>query len=281
MSFTGQLGTADARGANIVPGLAGGVSPPPPPAVTPQAQSPTYLPPVMPILSERFARLSNGTKLTILFPRVTDVGADAAATQTDAYFRPYAHGPRTDGPFDRQRLPHYLNFPVLQANPEPDPAVQIYPPFYPAISLTSPVVRYPFAPRPTNFSGNPAYVTPPPPPDVPPPPPPPESGILGPARNQVPSIPRAPAAEDPRVRPHIDKVATLLNDLLRLGYIQQTGRDEYAIIGGGFALPRAPTVTDDRTVGAVVGATFVNTTNDDVYVCVRNSVGSAVWKLIG
>lgn len=123
---------------------------------------------------------------------------------------------------------------------------------------------------------------PPVPPGVsPPPPPPPQTGVLGPARSEVlPWIPRAPKAADERVRPHIDKVTVLLNSLIRGGFIRIVGQSEYAIVGGGFALPRAPAATDDVTVGAVVGGTFVDTTTNDVYVCVVNDVNSAVWRKV-
>lgn len=280
MGFTGLVGTADSRAGNLIPAFAGSLSPPPPPPVLPAASFPTFVAPVMPIRHVRFATLTSGPKLTLTFPREAPTGADAAASQVDSSFKPYAHGPRTDGPF-RQRLPRYKAFESYQNNPLPDPAVEIYAPFYPAINVFSPVSKFPFAPHFRPPAANPGGQLPPPPPELPPPPPPPESGVIGPSRQQVPSIPRAPAAEDQRVRPHIDKVAKLLNDLLRNGNIALDENGDFKIVGGGFALYRAPTVSDDRTVGAVLNSTFIDLRTNDVYICVNNSVGSAVWKLIG
>lgn len=280
MGFSSIPGSEDTQAGQIIPGFVGVASPPPPPPPPdPACQSPTYREPVMPIRQVRFAMISAELKLALQFPRIAPVGADESVTQVNSYFVPYAHGPRTDGPF-AARLPIFTVPDVYQANPEPAPPDNVYPPFVPAITITDMRSPFPFRPVFTPPAANPPALVSPPPPLVPPPPPPPELGVLGPSRQEVPSIPRAPAAEDPRVRPHIDKVATLLNDLLRRGYIRQVGRDDFEIVGGGFGLSRDPVATDDKTVGAVVGCNFVNITTQDVFVCVNNSVGSAVWKKV-
>lgn len=102
---------------------------------------------------------------------------------------------------------------------------------------------------------------------------------VGPARSGIFTISRAPDADDWRVRSHIDKVTTLLNSLLRQGYISVEGGD-FKINTGAFARARLPTVTDDRSVGAVVGSLFINTITDSVYICTSNTIGAAVWKFV-
>lgn len=209
-------------------------------------------------------------------PAAQDVAAGAAR---EAYPVPFNPGPRRDGPFARlPRLVEHRSYDLEVVPPDPP---QVYPPRVPAITLGSRLSPFPFAPvfvPPVSPDSGP-YLDPnvPPPP---PPPPPPGAGTFGPARNRVPLVPRAPEAEDQRVRPHIDKVAYIFNALLRLGYIRAVG-DDFEIVGGGVDLPRAPAATDDASVGAVVGQTFVNRLDNSVYVCVNNSVGSAVWVRVG
>jgi hypothetical protein len=114
----------------------------------------------------------------------------------------------------------------------------------------------------------------------PPPPPPPPVGTIGVGRRFVPQIPRAAQVTDDRVRPHIDSVVTLLNSLLRMGYIRQTDHGEFAISAGAFQLPRDPTVTDDETVGAQVGSLYINTATNSVWINTGNGRNAATWLKI-
>ena len=50
---------------------------------------------------------------------------------------------------------------------------------------------------------------------------------------------------------------------------------------GSFANAVAPAVTDDITLGYVVGSIWIDTTNDDAYTCLDNTDGAAVWSSSG
>lgn len=284
-SFTGQIGIVLSRGANVVPGYYSVQSPPPPPVVV-NTDGPAFVPaaPMRTLFAFSFAPSLSRRPFVATLPNDAPPNqAVAAAANREAYPIPFPAGPLRSGPFSRlPKIVGVTDHTDFPASPPPPPPIgaQVYPPFYGQFDLAAkndlfrfaPVPALPVSPDAGGFDN----------PTVPPPPPPFPSGpLIGPQRTDVPSIPRAPLANDDRARPHMDKVATLLNDLLRKGYIRQIGRDEYAISGGAFSFPRAPTVYDDNTVGAFVGATYVDTTTYDIYMCVNSSTGSAVWKLIG
>jgi len=54
---------------------------------------------------------------------------------------------------------------------------------------------------------------------------------------------------------------------------------EFAVLDN-FSATAAPLVTDDEASGYSIGSKWYDSTNDDLYECVDNTVGSAIWKLI-
>lgn len=44
---------------------------------------------------------------------------------------------------------------------------------------------------------------------------------------------------------------------------------------------RAPTASDDSGQGHCIGATWIDVTTEREYRCVGNSLGAAVWRLVG
>lgn len=259
--------------------------PPPPPPATAVALGPMHplrLAQSLPVPVGR--PVGAGVRLFLAPADLHSASVAAAATQTPYSFTLTmprgvpVRGPWNATPFITARVEHGHDDRTVT----PDPPRQVEPGNFPANSIV---------PGPWNAFGklfrvsrvglfNQSNPVPPPPPGSPPPPPPPGTGSLGPARSQTPSIPRAPQAQDPRVRPHIDKVASLINSLMRRGYIRMGEDGEWEVIGGGFVLPRPPAATDDRTVGAIVGCTYYDSLNDELYVCKNNSIGSAVWKKV-
>lgn len=221
-------------------------------------------------------------KLQIAYPDVHPAGQAAAVVAGQQIIMPpfprdaIVRGPWQRTPFRIEGRNEYILASVAGIVPT---TPQVYPPPFPA---GAPVLG------PWNLFGRhvlgaaPGATTAPVPPPVgpPPPPPPPQTGAIGGERSQVPRVPVDLNMPMGRLRSHTQKVAGLLNSLLRQGYIKLTDTDEYAVVGGGFALQRAPVASDDASKGAVVGGTFVDTLHNDVYICTNNSVGSAIWRKI-
>lgn len=286
-TFTGQLGTANSFPANVELGGGSGSSPLPPPVPT---DPNPHLPPqsargldggLAGIFTCPPYSLGTGPgQNPVIFvglPNVEPPGQRVAASNAreprlPAFAPDFLPGPWQKYPFVTF-VPPKLDWVTAAVTPPQQPQ-----PVAPSMQTVTPGPWNSFrswhVEAASSVAGNPPV---PPPPGVPPPPPP-GSVPLGPPRTGVPNVPRAPNTTDDRVRPHIDKVASILNSLLRAGYIVQTSAGSFQVVGGGFSQPRAPLATDDASVGVVVGATFVNTLDNSVYVCVNNAVGSAVWR---
>lgn len=289
MAQTGVLGTSDSYLANFVLGVVASAASPPPPPVSPPGSTDgfPFVPPGgrlgLPI-GYSFAPVSalpSTLKLRLKYPENASPGAaSAAASAAQVYMPPFPRtaiirGPWQDSPF----RPEGKNVHVTVPAP-PDP--QVLPiPFPSGAPVRGPWNLFGRGFVPGGFGPPGGTVAPVPPPvGPPPPPPPPQAGVIGGARVNVPKIPVDIDLPQGRMRAHTQKVAGLLNSLLRQGYIRLVGQDDYAIVGGAFALPRAPVASDDMTKGAVVGGTYVDTLNNDVYICTNNSVGSAIWRKI-
>lgn len=279
MATTGQIGTSDSQPGNIQPGAADASPPPPPP------------PPATPagILVATVARNfpvphpTNRMRPTLYYMPLPLTGPPGAVEQafdnTQIQCRPPQRNPAA-GPWNPQFSPMFKELvTVTLAGVPPFSPPTVPPEIYPAFPT-----RATPAPGPWNsFGGSRIFppLTPvpaPPPPGVPPVPPP--GTAFGPPRQSETRVMRVPESLDDRIRPHFDKVAGIFNSLFRQGYIVQTSSGEFAIMGGGRSLPRAPAPDDDIRVGAVVGQVFVNTLDGTIYVCVDNSDGSAVWRQI-
>lgn len=257
-----------------------GTSPPPPPppvgALIPPAVLPLSLPWKHPTTKMR--------PIPVLTQPPVFVAPAGAVVQAFDNTQVQVPGPRNSpvpGPWRthgfvpvRQEFVTVSQAGTVPFSPPPVPP-EVQPPFPTNLTIV---------PGPWNRFGRGVPPAPLPPQPVPPvpgvPPPPPPGTNFGPPRKSDTRVPRVPDVTDARLRPHIDKVAGVLNSLLMHGYITATPDGEYVIVGGGRSLPRAPAATDDVTLGAVVGQTFVNTLDNSVYVCVNNSRGSAVWVLV-
>ena len=64
------------------------------------------------------------------------------------------------------------------------------------------------------------------------------------------------------------------------GAMVRTGASTYGIIQHNLSATTAPGVGDDSGDGYAVGSDWIDTTNDEAYVCVDASVGAAVWRQI-
>lgn len=272
MSFTGVLGTSESMLGNIVLGIGASSPPPPPPPTDAQVKPPAHNPMHAGGPFGGFSPAGMTLRLVVplwAFPRA-DLLAQAAE---DSQVRlPVNAPPPVMGPW--QRLP-FAPAKTTWLTVSPDGIPTVPPPPEPPhhMHIVS-AVKGPW----NRFGLGGTYPTVSPP-TVPPPPPATGTHPFGPARREVMAVPRVPRTTDDRLRQHIDKVADILTSLLRRGFIRLVGDGQFD--AGGMALPRAPAATDDSTVGAYVSMTFVDTTTNAVYVCVNNSVGSAVWVQVG
>lgn len=94
-----------------------------------------------------------------------------------------------------------------------------------------------------------------------------------------PFLARVPNLDDVRrLGRATDLLAVLINSMFAQGFLQLESADSYRMISGGFAVPRPPMVTDDASIGATIGCSWVDTSAKAAYICVDNSLGSAVWR---
>lgn len=95
---------------------------------------------------------------------------------------------------------------------------------------------------------------------------------------KLPFLPRVPDASDTRrAARQTEILSAAWNSLLRAGYIRPDGLD-YSIRSGAFEATRAPRQEDDESIRAQVGMAWVNTSTKEIWFCVSNSPGAAVWK---
>jgi hypothetical protein len=110
-------------------------------------------------------------------------------------------------------------------------------------------------------------------PPVPPAPPTPGKG------RAKPFIERWPDVSDPRRLGRItDKISNMLNSLAGQALIQQQGPAKFILRASAIQLARAPTAADDVTTGATVGTVWINTVTQQLWICVANAQGAAVWR---
>jgi len=65
------------------------------------------------------------------------------------------------------------------------------------------------------------------------------------------------------------------------GYVHQASAGAaLTILKHNLAAGAAPTVNDDTTAGYAIGSLWIDTTNDNAYVCMDASAGAAVWEQI-
>lgn len=77
-----------------------------------------------------------------------------------------------------------------------------------------------------------------------------------------------------------EKQMNLLNSLIRQGVLAQSSAEDWLLRPGGFSAARGPLASDDDTDGVQVGSTWVDTSAGEVYVCVDNTSGAAIWKKV-
>ncbi len=90
-------------------------------------------------------------------------------------------------------------------------------------------------------------------------------------------IASVPDETDRRASYFTQRVAGLLNSLLRSGYIIKVGLNDYQVLSGALTAPRPPTNNDDVTQGAVAGCFWIDTIALVPYVCVSATISFAVW----
>lgn len=141
--------------------------------------------------------------------------------------------------------------------------------FYPSLPELPDLLPHPWQVMPSLLAGVdlviPAVVVDPP--TVGPP------GVTPPLIERVPDLPE-------RQRRHVERVADLLNSLLRQGLIAQVRRDdgyEYTIHTGRYEMTRSPGADDGAEVGAKPGSLWVNTADNTVWVNVDETQGAAIW----
>ena len=61
------------------------------------------------------------------------------------------------------------------------------------------------------------------------------------------------------------------------GFIRKTGAGTYTAHKSSLAAAAAPGVNDDTAAGYSVGSVWIDTTNDNTYICVDSTNGAAVW----
>lgn len=94
-------------------------------------------------------------------------------------------------------------------------------------------------------------------------------------------FPRVPDNADMRRLTRLtDMLSLSLNAVVGLGQLQNAGTTRCRIVSGGFEAARPPTVDDDSRIGATPGCSWVDKTAGQVYMNVRNDIGSAVWQQI-
>lgn len=75
-----------------------------------------------------------------------------------------------------------------------------------------------------------------------------------------------------------EAISNMINSLAGSGMIAQTGPATFVVRTGSWLETRAPTVSDDVTTGVSVGNPWVNTATNQLYICVSNAQGAAVWR---
>lgn len=84
--------------------------------------------------------------------------------------------------------------------------------------------------------------------------------------------------EDRRLARFTEKVSLLVNNLLGVGFLKSSADLGFVITGGGMQSTHSPGPNDDSSVGVVVGCTWINTTTQQVWICLDNTLGAAVWR---
>ena len=83
---------------------------------------------------------------------------------------------------------------------------------------------------------------------------------------------------DERIRRHTDEVSDIFNSLMVKGQVVQISPKEWTLVPATYQAPNAPGPNDDFSMGFTVGMQWVDTTGQQAYICINNSIGSAVWK---
>ena len=134
--------------------------------------------------------------------------------------------------------------------------------------------RINWLPQPTNRTGQVAH------PPFPTPTPTP-SPLTGQSAGE-PVVARVPRDDDgTRLKRLADRASDVFNSLGTRGQLLQTNPHTWVMHPRTFEETRAPGANDDRTFGAWPGDTWINTTTNLVYICVRSTTGAAVWVQIG
>lgn len=83
-----------------------------------------------------------------------------------------------------------------------------------------------------------------------------------------------------RQRRHSEEVQVILNSLLDQGYVRLADQNplRFVVVSGGLQGAGPPTSDTDKSQGAIVGCTYVDTTAGRVYFCVSADLNSAIWR---
>jgi PKD repeat protein len=117
---------------------------------------------------------------------------------------------------------------------------------------------------------------------IPKPPEPPAPSAPTVAVGIAPLVPAGAKASDGARQERVNRVLASIHDgMEREQQKPRDGENSFYLLGTGFDSAAAPTVSDDETIGASVGATWVHTDSDGVvtlYICFAATVGAADWR---
>lgn len=83
-----------------------------------------------------------------------------------------------------------------------------------------------------------------------------------------------------RLRRESRLVSLILNALTRMKSLFRSGPDTYGVRTAGFHEARPPTVTDDSSIGARPGVTWIDTHAGVGYLCYGADIGAADWRVV-
>jgi hypothetical protein len=80
---------------------------------------------------------------------------------------------------------------------------------------------------------------------------------------------------------HTDIITSIINALFGRNELKQVAPADFTLTGlGSYVFNGAPGIANDAAHGYAVGSFWVDTATNQLYVCVSNANGAAIWKLV-